>query len=74
MDFKQSYNRQTWLDFLEDSFLPDDFKIAEEAVPFTGTFTKDVTKLGTCQSLQLTVFEVKHSSINDARVGLSKES
>ena len=74
IDFKQSYNRQTWLNFLEDSFLPDDFKIAEEAVPFAGTFSKNVTKLGACPSLQLTVFEVKHSSINDARVGLSKES
>ena len=74
MDFQQSYNRQAWLNFLEDSFLPDDFRIKEEAVSFIGTYSKSVTKLGVCPSLQLTVFEVKHNSINDARVGLSKES
>ena len=74
MDFTQSYNRSTWINFLEQSFLPDDFEIKEEPVSFTGAFSKSVARLGTCPSLQLSVFEVKHSSLNDARVGLSKEA
>jgi len=74
VDFTQEYNRTSWLNFLENSFLPDDFRINNESLPYQKDFTKEVTKLGECPSLQLTVFEVKHSSVNDARVGLSKEA
>jgi hypothetical protein len=74
MDFTQVYNRTSWLNFLEDSFLPDDFRITDETVQYQKDFTKEVTKLGECPSLQLTVFEINHTSVNDARVGLSKEA
>jgi len=74
MDFTQVYNRTSWLNFLENSFLPDDFRITDESLPYQGKFSKKVTKLGECPSLQLTVFEVNHSSVNDARIGLSKEA
>ncbi|GHU65892.1 hypothetical protein FACS189447_05690 [Spirochaetia bacterium] len=76
MDFKEKYNREKWLSFLEDSFLPDDFTIDEKAVSFSEKldYTQTVTKLGGSASLGLTVFEIKHKSTNDARVGLSKDA
>jgi len=73
MDFSQGYNRVPWINFLE-GFLPDDFLAGEEAIRYSGKFTKNVTKLGESASLQLSVFEIKHNSVNDARVGLSKEA
>ncbi|MFP3040313.1 Eco57I restriction-modification methylase domain-containing protein, partial [Treponema primitia] len=76
MDFKEKYNRKAWLSFLEDSFLPDDFSINEKEVSFSEKleYAQAVTKLGESASLGLTVFEIKHKSTNDARVGLSKDA
>jgi hypothetical protein len=74
MDFTQEYSRESWLNFLENAFLPDDFRITNEAIPYHGILSKKVTKLGECPSLQLSVFEMAHTSVNDARVGLSKEA
>jgi hypothetical protein len=74
MDFRQSYNRGAWLNFIEDSFLPDDFRKTEESIPYSEKYSRKVTKLGGCPSLQLSVFEMIHNSVNDARVGLSKEA
>ena len=74
MDFAKQYNRDSWLEFLEDSFLPDDFRIGEKEISYSGDYTREVTRLGECPSLKLTVFEIKHSSVNDARVGLSREA
>jgi len=74
MDFRLEYNRSVWQKFLGDSFLPDDFIRKEEIVKHSGNYTKNVTMLGECPSLQLFIFEINHSSINDARVGLSKEA
>ncbi|MHB9295132.1 hypothetical protein PilKf_00873 [Pillotina sp. SPG140] len=75
IDFTKEYNREDWVGFLESHFLPEDFKAEEGNVPYTGTYTQEVTKLGECpSSLGLTVFELQHKSQNDARVGLSKEA
>ena len=74
IDFAKQYNRASWLEFLEDSFLPDDFRTEEKGIAYSGGYTREVTRLGECPSLQLTVFEIKHSSVNDARIGLSKEA
>jgi hypothetical protein len=73
---KQKYNRETWLSFLEDSFLPDDFSINEKPINVTEKldFTQNVTRLGEVPSLELTIFEIKHKSTDDARVGLSKDA
>ena len=38
------------------------------------TYTKEAVKLGSSESLDLVVYEVKHNSKNDARVSLSKEA
>ena len=76
MQFNKAYNRQEFVSFLRNSFLPDDFQPAEVPVTLhTQTkFTSSVTKLGSCTSLDLVVYEIKHRSRNDARVGLSKEA
>lgn len=76
MQFNKSYNRQEFVNFLRDSFLPDDFQSIETPVTLhTQTkFTGSVTKLGSCPSLDLVVYEIQHHSKNDARVGLSKEA
>ncbi|GMO46254.1 MAG: hypothetical protein Ta2B_27650 [Termitinemataceae bacterium] len=76
IDFTQKYNRGAWQSFLKDSFLSDDFKSDEKEISFSETLvhTQSVTKLGESACLGLTVFEITHKSINDARVGLSKEA
>lgn len=76
IQFNTSYNRQVFVDFLRNSFLPDDFQSLE--VPITlhtqTKFSSSVTKLGVCSSLDLVIYEIRHRSRNDARVGLSKEA
>ena len=76
MDFSKTYNRQEFVNFLQNSFLPEDFIPTEESVEFGTkmTYTQQVVKLGTSATLDLVVYEVRHSSKNDARVSLSKEA
>ena len=76
MQFNKAYNRQEFVSFLRNFFLPDDFQPVETHVTLhTQTkFTASVTKLGSCASLDLVVYEIRHRSRNDARVGLSKEA
>lgn len=75
MNFDKRYNRLEFLRFLE-SFLPEDFTEKTEEVHFEHktTYIRQVTRLGRCQSLDLLVYEMRHNSVNDARVGLSKEA
>lgn len=76
MEFNKAYNRQEFVGFLKNRFLPEDFVQTEEKVGFV-TQTKYSThavKLGTCESLDLVVYEIRHTSKNDARVSLSKEA
>lgn len=76
MEFNKAYNRNELVKFLRTSFLPEDF-IQEEttlANPKQFQYTQQVTRLGECKSLELVVFEVMHSSVSDARVGLTKEA
>ena len=76
IQFNKAYNRQEFVSFLRNHFLPDDFVTIETPIKLhTQTrFTKSVTKLGSCASLDLVVYEIRHHSKNDARVGLSKEA
>ena len=76
MQFNQPYNRNDFLNFLRINFLPEDFKQEETSVanPVQFQYTQKVTRLGECESLGLVVYEVKHSSKHDARVGLTKEA
>lgn len=76
MEFNKAYNRNELVKFLRTNFLPEDF-IQEEtplANPKQFQYTQQVTRLGECKSLELVVFEVLHSSVSDARVGLTKEA
>ena len=76
MEFNKAYNRQEFVSFLRNNFLPKDFVPLVEDVPLaTATkYTTTATKLGTCDSLDLVVYEVRHTSRHDARVALSKEA
>lgn len=76
MEFNKAYSRQEFVRFLQNSFLPEDFVPSEEEVWFNTkmTYSTEAVKLGTCQSLELVVYEVKHRSRHDARVSLSKEA
>ena len=76
MEFNKAYNRNELVKFLRTNFLPEDF-IQEETTldnPKQFQYTQQVTRLGECNSLELVVFEVLHSSVSDARVGLTKEA
>lgn len=74
IDFTLDYDRLKWKNFLEDSFLPDDFQSQNQETDFSDKYSNKVTILGECPSLKLNVFEVIHSSAKDARVGLIKEA
>ncbi len=76
MEFNRAYNRDEFLFFLKVNFLPEDFRqeISNVENPVKFQYTKQVTRLGECESLGLVVYEVYHSSQHDARVGLTKEA
>ena len=76
MEFNKAYNRAEFLSFLRTSFLPEDFLQETSVVdnPVQFQYTQQVTRLGECESLGLVVYEVRHSSKHDARVGLTKEA
>lgn len=76
MEFNKAYSRQEFVRFLQNSFLPEDFVPSEEEVWFRTkmTYSTEAVKLGTCPSLELVVYEMKHRSKHDARVSLSKEA
>lgn len=76
MEFNKAYNRDEYLSFLRVNLLPDDFQqeISNVENPVQFQYTQQVTRLGECESLGLVVYEVRHSSKHDARVGLTKEA
>ena len=76
MEFNKAYNQQEFVNFLQNSFLPDDFIPGEAPVEFRTkmNYTLQAVKLGSSESLDLVVYEVRHNSKNDARVSLSKEA
>ena len=76
MDFSKAYNREEFVNFLGNSFLPEDFisNIVPVKLKTQMTYTKEAVKLGSSASLGLVVYEVKHNSKHDARVSLSKEA
>ena len=74
MEFNKAYNRQDFVKFLQNSFLPEDYVLMEESVDVDMTYSKQVVKLGYSKSLELVVYEIQHNSKNDARVSLSKEA
>lgn len=73
---QEKYNRESFLSFLSDRFLPEDFRedIQKIDSSYHKYFASDIYKLGKCQSLGLEVFEIHHTSVNDARVGIAKDA
>lgn len=76
MDFSKAYNREEFVNFLGNRFLPEDFisNIVPVKLKTQMTYTTEAVKLGSSASLDLVVYEVKHNSKHDARVSLSKEA
>ena len=76
MEFNRAYSRDEFLSFLRVNFLPEDFRqeISSVENPVQFQYTQQVTRLGECDFLGLVVYEVRHSSKHDARVGLTKEA
>lgn len=76
MEFDRPYSRQEFIRFLK-GLLPIDAQLNEhQNIPFhTKTnFAKTATLLGSCDLFDLNIYEIRHSSRNDARVGLSKDA
>ena len=73
---EETYNRTAFTRFLSDNFLPEDFQeeITEIKLSRNQNFTSEVYRLGKCDSLELEVFEIRHSSVGDARVGTAKDA
>jgi hypothetical protein len=78
MEFNKAYDREEFLTFLKDKFLPEEDFVKEETVlpfPVQTTYSTKATRLGVCHdTLDLEVYEIRHTSRHDARVGLSKEA
>jgi hypothetical protein len=75
--FKKKYDRNDFINFLKNVFLPNDFiPNVTEVFPqnITLKYTQRVTLLGNCPSLELVVFEIQHLSDHDARISLSREA
>ena len=75
MNFLEPYSRSEYKKFFQDSLLTDNFRIEEEEVSleFNPQYIKKAELIGRDKSLELEVYEVKHGSENDPRVGLSKD-
>ncbi|MBU2540681.1 MAG: N-6 DNA methylase [Candidatus Omnitrophica bacterium] len=76
MDFKVTYEREKYLDFFQNQFLPEDFESCDESIEsqFKPQHISKVTKIGQVPSLDLNIYEIKHHSENDPRVSLSRDS
>ena len=79
MDFRQPYHQDTFLEFLKDNFLPNDFKISKEKINLTDLSFKPehiqkIELLGEVPSLDLKIYEIHHEFENDPRVTLSRET
>ena len=76
MEFNKRYSRSEFINFLQHKFLPEDFAAETTVIDIERQtkYIRSVTKLGSSESLDLVVYEIRHTSTHDARVGLSKEA
>jgi tRNA1(Val) A37 N6-methylase TrmN6 len=76
MNIAAPYNRDDFMAFLSGHFLPDDFEPCQNEVSIekSQTLIKNTVKLGFCPSLDLSVYEFRHTGLQDPRVTLSRES
>lgn len=76
MEFDKPYSRIEFTRFLK-GFLPIDAQLnshSEVAFFARMNYAVSATMLGRCESLDLNIYEIRHNSKNDARVGLSKDA
>lgn len=76
-NFNESYNRENWLEFFRQQFLPQDYSTITEKVEteFNPKYiNKNVLYLGNSETLKLKVYEMHHDSENDPRIGLSRDA
>ncbi|MBL7148667.1 MAG: Eco57I restriction-modification methylase domain-containing protein [Candidatus Cloacimonetes bacterium] len=76
-NFNAPYNRENWITFFRQQFLPQDFSHITEKVTCefkSNCINEDVLYLGESQSLKLKVYEMQHDSENDPRIGLSRDA
>ena len=76
MQFDKRYDRKEFVNFLKNNFLPEDFMVESTAISPAQSmiYTSSITRLGSSEILDLVVYEIRHKSKHDARVGLSKEA
>ena len=76
--FNQKYDRNSYLDFFQNYLLPNDFQVEEENatsdISFNSNKITRVIYLGKSDSLDISVYEMKHKSEHDPRVTLSREA
>ena len=72
------YKREEWIDFLQTSFLPNDFKLKKQAIniDFKSKYIRPQAYwIGDCDSLNnLAIIEISHGSENDPRIGVSRDA
>lgn len=75
MELARAYDRNEFLNSLENNLLPDDFCEVLDNMQYSHNIVKSIIMLGKCENSlnELSVLEVKHSSRSDARVSLSRE-
>lgn len=61
MEFNRIYNRQEFVNFLQNSFLPEDFMSSTTPVEFRTKmkYTTQAIKLGSSDTLDLVVYEIQ---------------
>ncbi len=76
MMLQNPYNQRNYLSFFKDEMLPEDFVLCNENIllDFQLKYFSRVTYLGECPSLDLNIYEIRHTSVADARVGLSRDA
>ncbi|MBE3128179.1 MAG: hypothetical protein IMZ60_00675, partial [Actinobacteria bacterium] len=76
MDFKRPYEREKFINFLQNDFLPDDFVFIDQdlEIDFKTSYIKKINIIGKVASLDLDIFEIWHESESDPRVSLTDES
>jgi adenine-specific DNA-methyltransferase len=73
-----AYDREQWIDFLQNKFLPIDFKIKRQDIniKFKSRYIKpQAFWIGDCASLDdLAIIEISHDSEHDPRIGVSRDA
>ncbi|MFW5628338.1 MAG: Eco57I restriction-modification methylase domain-containing protein [Candidatus Cloacimonadaceae bacterium] len=74
----KAYDREEWISFLQNRFLPNDFSLRRESINinFKSRYIKPTAFwIGDCASLgDLAIIEISHGSANDPRVSVSRDA